>query len=88
MTARALHHFSAFTAISIWGGGAVCAQGGLLRGIAYLGSHCTETWSSTQWSITLSSGEAELVALVKMSAEVIGILQLGKDWGMEMQGRV
>ena len=28
-----------------------------------IGKHCIKTWSSTQKSITLSSGEAELVAL-------------------------
>ena len=52
------------------------------------GGHCLKTWATTQKSVTLSSGEAELVAVVKTSAEVIGILQLMKDWGMETQGRI
>ena len=39
-------------------------------------------------SITLSSAEAELVAAVKMSAELIGLTQLARDWGIELQGRV
>ena len=30
------------------------------------GSHCIKTWSTTQKNITLSSGEAELVACVNM----------------------
>ena len=47
-----------------------------------------KTWATTQKSLTLSSGEAELVAAVKTSAEVIGILQLMKEWGMETQGRI
>ena len=52
------------------------------------GSHCLKTWASTQKNITLSSGEAELVAVVKMSTEVIGLLQLAQKWGIEMDGHV
>ena len=53
-----------------------------------LGRHCVKTWSSTQKCITLSSGEAELVAMVKMSTEVLGLIQLAKDWGHIKIGRV
>ncbi len=52
------------------------------------GGHLLKSWSSTQRSITLSSGEAELVAAVKMSAELIGMTQLAADWGMQCRGRV
>ena len=52
------------------------------------GSHCLKTWSSTQRSVALSSGEAELIAVVKTSSEVIGILQLAQDWGEETSGEV
>jgi hypothetical protein len=52
------------------------------------GGHCLKSWSSTQKNITLSSGEAELVAAVKMSTELIGITQLAHDWGMEVEGRL
>jgi hypothetical protein len=52
------------------------------------GGHCLKSWSSTQKNITLSSGEAELVAAVKMSTELIGITQLAFDWGMEVEGRL
>ena len=52
------------------------------------GGHTLKSWSSTQKSITLSSGEAELVAVVKMSCELIGMIQLIKDWGMVKYGRV
>ena len=38
-----------------------------------------KTWSSTQASIALSSGEAEYYALVKASAEALGIQSLAKD---------
>ena len=53
-----------------------------------VGSHCVKSWSSTQKSVTLSSGEAELVAAVKLSTELLGVIQLMKDWGMDMEGKV
>ena len=53
-----------------------------------VGRHVVKTWSSTQKSITLSSAEAELVAAVKMSAELIGATQLAADWGLHTQGKV
>ena len=40
------------------------------------------------WMEQLSSGEAELIALVKASTELIGILQLLADWGQEVDGEV
>ena len=52
------------------------------------GSHYLRSWSSTQRTIALSSGEAELTALVKCSCEVIGMLQLAADWRQEWQGEV
>ena len=36
----------------------------------------------------MSSGEAELVALVKTSTELIGVLQLAADWGEDLTGEV
>ena len=53
-----------------------------------IGQHLVKLWSTTQKSITLSSAEAELVAAVKMGAELIGATQLAKDWGIELHGRV
>ena len=53
-----------------------------------IGGHCVKSWSSTQKSITLSSGEAELVAAVKMATEVIGITQMAHDWGITLEGRL
>ena len=57
-------------------------------GIIMKGSHLIKSWSSTQKSITLSSGEAELVAAVKTCTELIGISQLMRDWGKEVEGEV
>ena len=39
-------------------------------------------------AISQSSGEAELVAAVKTCTELIGISQLMRDWGKEVEGEV
>ena len=52
------------------------------------GAHMIKSWSSTQKSITLSSGEAELVAALKTCTGLIGVTQLMKDWGREVEGHV
>ena len=46
------------------------------------GKHLIKSWSRTQDSITLSSAEAELVALGKLAMEVIGIRTMCEEWGM------
>ena len=53
-----------------------------------IGNHYIKSWSSTQKTIALSSGEAELTALVKTSCEIIGMLQLAADWGLDYEGEV
>ena len=50
--------------------------------------HPGQSWSATQKSVTLSSGEAELVAVVKMSTDLIGITQLLADWGVSKTAKV
>ena len=45
------------------------------------GSHLVKSWSTTQKNVTLSSGEAELVAAVKAMSEAIGVARLASDWG-------
>ncbi len=57
-------------------------------GVVLLGRHCIKSWSATQRSVTLSSGEAELVAAVKLCTELIGLTQLAFDWGLTYQGKV
>ena len=52
------------------------------------GGHAIKSWACTQKNITLSSAEAELVAAVKMSTELIGVTQLAADWGCELKGKV
>ena len=53
-----------------------------------LGTRCSRAYSKGQSVIALSSGEAELVATVKMSTELIGIIQLAADRGVTTSGRV
>jgi hypothetical protein len=53
-----------------------------------VGSHFIKGWSRTQGSITLSSAEAELVAMCKLSAELIGVMTMMKEWGHCYEGYV
>ena len=53
-----------------------------------LGSHWIKSWSSTQKTVALSSGEAELTAMVKMSTELIGIMNMMVDWAESYGARV
>ena len=52
------------------------------------GKHCLRTYSVTQKFVTLSSGEAELMALVKATTEAIGLTQLAEGWGLSLRARV
>ena len=53
-------------------------------GVLMRGGHVLKSWSSTQKCVTLSSGEAELVAAVRGASEGIGMTRLGDDWGEEL----
>ncbi len=57
-----------------------------IHGVLTVGGHYIKSWSSTQKTIALSSGEAELAALVKCSCETIVVLQLADDWGASLEG--
>ena len=51
-----------------------------------IGSHLIKAWSRTQNHVTLSSAEAELYAMVKCTAELIGIKSMMHDWGRDKSG--
>ena len=51
-----------------------------------LGSHFIKGWSRTQNHVTMSSAEAELVAMVKCSAELMGVRSMMLDWGDDSSG--
>ena len=57
-------------------------------GAVTIGEHFIKGWSTTQASITLSSAEAELVAMTKATAETMGIISMIKDLGHDMKGVV
>ncbi len=53
-----------------------------------LGSHCVKGYSSTQATVAMSSGEAELYAMTKGAAMVLGLISLGADFGLHLSGIV
>ena len=53
-----------------------------------MGTHYLKSWSSTQETIALSSGEAELTAVVKCSCECMNVVQLAADWGLMLEADV
>jgi hypothetical protein len=57
-------------------------------GVAAVDGGAVKTWSSTQSTIALSSGEAEYYALVKAAAEGLGIQAIARDLGFEMTIRL
>ena len=53
-------------------------------GTMSLGSHTIKTWSTSQHCVALSSGEAELYALVRGAAQSKGLMSMLKDFGMNV----
>ena len=53
-----------------------------------VGSHFMKSWSSTQKTVALSSGEAERTALVKFSCELLGVIHMAADWDLPLEGEV
>ena len=57
-------------------------------GVVMAGKHSIAVWSSTQAVIALSSGEAELYAMIKGSIHTLGMMSLAADFGETLSGRV
>ena len=53
-------------------------------GVVMQGRHLLKSWSSTQRTVALSSGEAELTAMVKATCEGLGVRSLLREWGQEV----
>ena len=51
-----------------------------------IGSRLTKAWSRTQNTVTSSSPEGELYAMVKCTAELIGCKSMMMDWGRDKAG--
>ena len=52
------------------------------------GWHCVKTWSSTQATVALSSGESELYSLTKGASQAIGMVALAADLGVAIEARL
>ena len=52
------------------------------------GSHVLKWWSKTQPTIALSSGEAELAAMVRSTSEGMGMISIMKEFDIEAKLRV
>ena len=53
-----------------------------------LGGHVLKTWSTTQPTVSLSSGEAEFYGVVKAAGSALGQQSLMKDMGHTLPVRV
>jgi hypothetical protein len=68
--------------------GCVATRRSTSGGAALLGAHLLKHWASTQKKITLSSGEAELGAVVRGFSEVLGLQSVARDLGVELSPEV
>ena len=57
-------------------------------GLIMIGKHLIKSWSSTQPSVTMSSGEAEMVGVTKAAAAALGFRSLLADFGLDWPMRV
>ena len=57
-------------------------------GVMMHGCHVVKHWSRTQGSVALSSGESELIALVKGSCEILGFVSLCSEMGLTVTPHV
>ena len=57
-------------------------------GIIMVGSHVLKTWSSTQPSVSLSSGEAELYALTKAAVQSKNLFNPAFDFDTNLAGTI
>ena len=52
------------------------------------GQHLIKSWGRTQDAITLSSAEAELVALGNLAMEVLGVRSMSEEWKLSKASQV
>ena len=57
-------------------------------GVIMNGYHVLKTWSSTQATVSLSSAEAELYALVKGASQTLGMMGILRDLGQETRATI
>ena len=66
-------------------GGCVHTRRSTSGGIAMLGTHSLKHWSTTQSTIALSSGEAELSGICKGASTALGLQALALDLGIKLR---
>ena len=49
-----------------------------------VGAHFINGWTRTQNHVTLSTAEAELIALLKCTQECMGVQSMLRDWGQDL----
>ena len=54
-------------------------------GVLMRGGHCIRHWSTTQTTVALSSGEAELTGICKGAATAIGLCAVARDLGIKLK---
>ena len=54
-------------------------------GVAMRGGHCIKHWSSTQTTVALSSGEAELGGICRGASHGLGLQALAADLGVSLK---
>ena len=52
------------------------------------GGHLLKAWAKTQPTIALSTGEAELIACVKGSSELLGLQSSARDFGRQEEAKL
>ena len=57
-------------------------------GVVMWGGHCLKAWSTSQTTVALSSGEAELYAVTKAATQVAGMVSMAADFGLAWSGTV
>ena len=57
-------------------------------GVITLGSHVLKTWSNTQTTVALSSGEAEYYGMVKGGSMALGVRSMLADMGIKVEIRI
>ena len=57
-------------------------------GVLMIGGRMIKAWSKIQNSISLSSAEAELIVMIKLPTELIGLMSLARDLNCKLHGRV
>ena len=91
---RLIHHFPYQEATGLEGysdtdwAGCLRTRKSTSGGLLLLGDHVLKTWSSTQASVSLSSGEAEFYGVVRASGIALGHQSILKDLGYSVPVRI